>query len=437
MDVTPAELRDYVCYQTGAVREFCRAAGADLQHVKPRHPLHDGRVAGGDRGGHRAGGAGLGGGLILTLASASTTRTAGRWASASRPRVRRPRLRGGRHAGLPAEAGALITDPEKAAAQAVRMASEGKVRTIDGVDIDISVQTICCHEDTREPSDRARGARGPRRGGDPRPAARVARLEWPARGRTRSRPSTATAPSSIGRAASPPIMRAAWADGVRLERGAIIRAYMAAEREVEAGGYRSYQESPAESARASRRASAGASIPPARRSLPSVPSWVAFPDTNAALERLHAAGYALGILSNIDDDLLTATRASLHHDLRAHRHRAAGARLQARAPALRGRPPRGRRSCVASRRPGVFSRHGARGRRAFRTRGSTATATLPTTGGGPTGSFPRCGAGGLAGPAHGDFRRDADLRPASPRAGRGRAEHRAMIDIPARLLGIG
>ena len=34
------------------------------------------------------------------------------------------------------------------------------------------------------------------------------------------------------------IMRAAWADGVRLERGAIIRAYMAAEHEVEAGGYR-------------------------------------------------------------------------------------------------------------------------------------------------------------------------------------------------------
>jgi len=44
--------------------------------------------------------------------------------------------------------GALITDPAKAAAQAVRMASEGKVRTIDGVDIDVSVQTICCHGDT-------------------------------------------------------------------------------------------------------------------------------------------------------------------------------------------------------------------------------------------------------------------------------------------------
>src|SRR2546426_185577 len=44
--------------------------------------------------------------------------------------------------------GSLITDPQRAAAQAVKMAMEGKVRTIDGVEIDISVQTICCHGDT-------------------------------------------------------------------------------------------------------------------------------------------------------------------------------------------------------------------------------------------------------------------------------------------------
>jgi len=44
--------------------------------------------------------------------------------------------------------GSLITDPERAAAQAVKMAMDGKVRTIDGVEIDISVQTICCHGDT-------------------------------------------------------------------------------------------------------------------------------------------------------------------------------------------------------------------------------------------------------------------------------------------------
>src|SRR5438552_1923414 len=45
-------------------------------------------------------------------------------------------------------AGSLITDPARAAAQAVRMATEGKVRTIDGVDVDIVAQTICCHGDT-------------------------------------------------------------------------------------------------------------------------------------------------------------------------------------------------------------------------------------------------------------------------------------------------
>ena len=45
-------------------------------------------------------------------------------------------------------AGSLITDPQRAAAQAVQMAMEGKVKTIDGVEIDINVQSICCHGDT-------------------------------------------------------------------------------------------------------------------------------------------------------------------------------------------------------------------------------------------------------------------------------------------------
>ena len=40
----------------------------------------------------------------------------------------------------------------------------------------------------------------------------------------------------------------------------------------------------------------------------SVPAWPVFPDTNAALEALVGAGYRLGILSNIDNDLFLATR---------------------------------------------------------------------------------------------------------------------------------
>jgi 2-haloalkanoic acid dehalogenase type II len=39
----------------------------------------------------------------------------------------------------------------------------------------------------------------------------------------------------------------------------------------------------------------------------SLPTWTPFPDTNAALERLTANGLKLGVVSNIDDDLLART----------------------------------------------------------------------------------------------------------------------------------
>ena len=58
------------------------------------------------------------------------------------------------------------------------MALESKVKTIDGVDVDISVQTICCHGDTPgAPNDRAGRARGARPGRLPGQAA--ARLAAP------------------------------------------------------------------------------------------------------------------------------------------------------------------------------------------------------------------------------------------------------------------
>lgn len=105
------------------------------------------------------------------------------------------------------------------------------------------------------------------------------------------------------------LMRLAWADGMRLERAAAIRAYMAAERDVEAGAYRRYREVLAESAQGAA-GRLGWRLDPARAGAvaESLAGWAPFPDTNPALERLRAAGYALGILSNIDDDLFAATR---------------------------------------------------------------------------------------------------------------------------------
>lgn len=48
------------------------------------------------------------------------------------------------------EVGALIPDPALAAAQAVRLVREGKVRATDGTDVSVRADTICLHGDGAE-----------------------------------------------------------------------------------------------------------------------------------------------------------------------------------------------------------------------------------------------------------------------------------------------
>lgn len=97
-------------------------------------------------------------------------------------------------------------------------------------------------------------------------------------------------------------------DGVLLERDAIVAAYMEEEPKVEAGPFRSYREILRETAvRVAERlswkidSSRGNFLPA------SLPNWKPFSDTNPALERL-VRRFQLGILSNIDDDLIAETR---------------------------------------------------------------------------------------------------------------------------------
>src|SRR5262249_46333414 len=93
--------------------------------------------------------------------------------------------------------------------------------------------------------------------------------------------------------------------GLQLDAPSVLRAYTRREAEVESEGYRPYREVLKET---SRRVASdlGWSIPAGGESfLPeSLPAWPPFPDTNEALLRLPVAGSRLGILSNIDDDLL-------------------------------------------------------------------------------------------------------------------------------------
>jgi Predicted hydrolase (HAD superfamily) len=90
---------------------------------------------------------------------------------------------------------------------------------------------------------------------------------------------------------------------------AILDAYAEAERQVEEEGYRSYREVLTEASRRTARL-LGVAIPPEKTSFlaDSLPDWLPFPDTNAALESLRAKGVRLGILSNVDNDLLAATQ---------------------------------------------------------------------------------------------------------------------------------
>ena len=94
--------------------------------------------------------------------------------------------------------------------------------------------------------------------------------------------------------------------GVSDDRETVLRHYSSTERLVEAEEFRIYRDVMTVSAQ---RVAAALGTQTNGTFLPeSLPSWKPFPDTNAALERLRAAGYRLGILSNVDDDLIAETR---------------------------------------------------------------------------------------------------------------------------------
>ena len=102
--------------------------------------------------------------------------------------------------------------------------------------------------------------------------------------------------------------QAARAAGVAFDP-AVLAAYHEIEPVVEREVYRRYRAVIGETAQRAA-ARVGWALDGQRAALigGSVPEWPPFPDTNLALQRLRDAGYRLGILSNVDDDLLAGTR---------------------------------------------------------------------------------------------------------------------------------
>jgi 2-haloalkanoic acid dehalogenase type II len=107
-------------------------------------------------------------------------------------------------------------------------------------------------------------------------------------------------------------LRAAAADGVPLDPAEALAAHGEIEPIVEAEAYRRYRDVLAETAiRVAARLGWRLRLERAGFLAEALPDWKPFPDTSRALERLAAAGYRLGILSNVDDDLLAGTRRHL------------------------------------------------------------------------------------------------------------------------------
>lgn len=104
-------------------------------------------------------------------------------------------------------------------------------------------------------------------------------------------------------------LRAAREDGISLRREEVLRAYSLIEPVVEREQYRLYRDVLIESAvRVARALGWPLAWHRGTFLVSSIGMWKPFPDTNPALERLRNAGYRLGIVSNIDDVLLAATR---------------------------------------------------------------------------------------------------------------------------------
>jgi 2-haloacid dehalogenase len=103
-------------------------------------------------------------------------------------------------------------------------------------------------------------------------------------------------------------------DGFTIDRGELIPRFIDIQREIQRGSYELYAEVLRRTA-VKVAEELGWQLEPSRSNfLPdSVPRWPPFRETNAQLERF-AKKYEIGVLSNIDDKLLGATRRHFRTD---------------------------------------------------------------------------------------------------------------------------
>lgn len=150
MDVSPDDVYDLVVYQIGALLGFANAAGVEVHHVKAHGALYTMAAANAPLAAAIARAVrdvdrqlvvfGLPGSHLISEGEAAGLTTAGE-AFADRNYMNDGSLVSRRRPD------AHVHDADEAVARAVRMIREGKVRSIDGQDVPINVDTICLHGD--------------------------------------------------------------------------------------------------------------------------------------------------------------------------------------------------------------------------------------------------------------------------------------------------
>ncbi|MYA32889.1 MAG: haloacid dehalogenase [Gemmatimonadales bacterium] len=103
-------------------------------------------------------------------------------------------------------------------------------------------------------------------------------------------------------------LRAAYPEAAAVDDERLLGEFHAAQNRLKTSEYRPYRRLLTETSVEVARANGWDTSDESAAGVPaSIPSWRPFPDTNPALSRLATAGVTLGILSNIDDDLLAGT----------------------------------------------------------------------------------------------------------------------------------
>ena len=143
---TPEEIRDYVVYQAGALRAFVEAAGGRLQHVKPHGALYTTIVDSPEHAQAVAEAVRAVGAEVILLMPPEVGRAAARAGVPFVPEgyVDLDYDSSGK---LVIERVKQLRDPAEMGERAVRLVRDGTVKTVEGRELELQVQSICVHGD--------------------------------------------------------------------------------------------------------------------------------------------------------------------------------------------------------------------------------------------------------------------------------------------------